>query len=94
MAEIRKASGSSGARGVVSIAQARAQRVAPVDRIDRVDSAGVSSRARELATAHEAVTAAPDVREGRIEEFQSLIERGAYHPDPREIAQRILERGI
>lgn len=94
MAEIRKTSGSGGARGVTNMAQYRGQRAAPVKRVRSSGSAGVSPRAREIAFASKVAAGAPDVRAERIQDLQSQIERGAYQPDPREIAQKLLERGI
>ena len=58
------------------------------------DTAGISEDARELSRAREAVEAAPDVRADRVRSLQQQIRNGNYNPDPREVAKRIMERGL
>jgi len=61
---------------------------APADRV------GVSSQAAELARALQHVREAPDVREAKIRSLRSAIASGRYEPDPRVIAEKILEHGL
>lgn len=65
----------------------------PGPAVEAVDRAGITEDARELARALEAVRSAPEVRELRVEALRRAIASGAYAPDPREIARRLMERG-
>ena len=90
MGEVRKTQRSSGT-GVVydfSAARQRAQ-AAPT-----VDSAGITEDARELARAFQNVMDSPEVRAERVRELKGQIERGEYRSDPREVARKILQRGL
>lgn len=60
----------------------------------RPDSAGITDGARELARAHAEVDGARDVRTEKVEALRARIASGSYQPDPREIAQAILKRGL
>jgi len=60
----------------------------------RPDSSGFSERARELSRAGVAVHETSDIRAERIRALRSQIEAGKYQPDPRAIAQSILDRGL
>lgn len=58
------------------------------------DRSGVSPRARELASAVEAVRAAPETRSLKVAVLRAAIANGTYRPDPHVIAREILERGL
>lgn len=58
------------------------------------DRSGVSDRARELASAEEAVRAAPETRSLKVAVLRAAIANGTYRPDPHAIAREILERGL
>ncbi|MCC7364555.1 MAG: flagellar biosynthesis anti-sigma factor FlgM [Dehalococcoidia bacterium] len=92
MSEIRKTSGS---RAVVyDIAKARERKEATATAAQPADATGISEGARELSRAREAVQQAPSERAERIQQLREQIARGEYNPDPREVAKRILERGL
>jgi negative regulator of flagellin synthesis FlgM len=94
MAEIRKSAGPSRTRGViVDLSAARARAVAPPP-VEQADGAGFSQSALELSHARAAVEAAPEVRTERVKALKRSIENGSYNPDPREVARKILERGL
>ncbi|MCC6383053.1 MAG: flagellar biosynthesis anti-sigma factor FlgM [Dehalococcoidia bacterium] len=93
MSDIRKTDTTSGTQGVVyNFGRARA-RTAPPSAAS-ADTAGISEDARTLARAQDAVERAADVRAARVNALRSQIARGDYHPDPREVARKILERGL
>lgn len=78
---------------VYDFSRAQARRAASATATP-ADTAGISEDARELSRAREAVEAAPDVRADRVRALQQQIRNGNYNPDPREVAKRILERGL
>lgn len=55
---------------------------------DRVE---VSSTAREFAALREAALGAPEVRRTLVESLRQKIESGAYEPEARAVAARMLE---
>jgi negative regulator of flagellin synthesis FlgM len=54
---------------------------------DRVE---LSGRSREMAKAHEAVAAAPDVRQQKVEEIKASIANGQYEVDADQVAQKMI----
>jgi len=78
---------------VYDFSRAQARRAASATATP-ADTAGISEDARELSRAREAVEAAPDVRADRVRSLQQQIRTGNYNPDPREVAKRIMERGL
>ena len=94
MAQVRKTSSSSAARGVVYDITQRRARTSASEAVSEGDSAGVSDNARALSHALQAVEAAPEARAERISALRQQIARGEYDPDPREVARKLLERGL
>ncbi|HMO53052.1 MAG TPA: flagellar biosynthesis anti-sigma factor FlgM, partial [Tepidiformaceae bacterium] len=66
----------------------------PAGKPGRSDSAGITSAARELGRALQAVEEVDAVRAERVEALRAQIQNGTYNPDPREIAKKLLEQGI
>lgn len=91
MSNIRKTSGSGAV--IYDLASAR-ERAGSPPADHAVDEAGISANARELSRAHTAVEHTPDVRAERVAALRAQIARGDYNPDPREVARKILERGL
>jgi negative regulator of flagellin synthesis FlgM len=56
------------------------------------DSVEVSSRAADFRTAMEALTAAPEVREGRIAEISQQLAQGTLSLDGSSLAEKLLEQ--
>lgn len=54
---------------------------------DRVE---ISGRSREMAKAHEAVAATPDVRQQKVEEIKASIANGQYEVDADQVAQKMI----
>ncbi len=54
---------------------------------DRVE---LSGRSREMAKAHEAVAAAPEVRQQKVEEIKASIANGQYEVDADQVAQKMI----
>lgn len=96
MSDIRKTTGGSAPRAVVyDLAKARSERAAASNGAQPGrDSSGISASARELNRARLAVESADEVRQERIQALREQIARGEYNPDPREVAKKILERGL
>lgn len=95
MSQVRKTSGSASTHGVIyDLAERRRQVEAADGATQGADQAGVSESARELARAHGAVEASPDVRADRVAELKTQIANGTYNPDPKEVAKKLLERGF
>jgi flagellar biosynthesis anti-sigma factor FlgM len=94
MAEIRKTASAPGTGAVIYDFPSGRARVIAAEPMERKDTAGITESARELARARDAVFAAPETRGLRIAELRSLIDRGAYQPDPKDIARRILDAGL
>lgn len=94
MAGVRKSSGTSAPRGVVyDLARARSGTVASEAPV-RSDSSGITPEARELSSALQAAEASDEVRAEKVRALREQIANGAYNPDPREIAKRLVERGF
>ncbi len=94
MAGVKKTSEAGAAGAVIyDLSRARAGAV-PAERIERSDSAGITGKARELASALEIVTESDEVRAERVQALKEQIANGTYHPDPREIAKKLVERGF
>ncbi|MCK9518528.1 MAG: flagellar biosynthesis anti-sigma factor FlgM [Dehalococcoidia bacterium] len=90
MSNIRKTSGSRAVIYDLSSARARSTSATA----DPADKSGISDDARELSRARGAVDQAQDVRAERVAALRAQIARGEYRADPREVARKILERGI
>jgi negative regulator of flagellin synthesis FlgM len=56
------------------------------------DSVSLSSEARSLAAARQAVEAAPDVREDRVAELKQRIARGEYDVPADTLARKLLKK--
>ena len=93
MTEVRRVSRSTPLGTLRLLGGQASQRVSP-RKAAPADSAAITGAAYELATAQGAVDDAPEVREGQVDALRQQIARGEYRPEPREIAERILERGL
>lgn len=93
MAGVRKTSGAGATRGVVYDLAQRAS-VPTAERGQRVDSSGITTAARELAGALQAVEESDEVRSERVKALRDQIANGSYNPDAREIAKKMVERGF
>lgn len=95
MSQVRKSPGSGSAHGVIyDLAERRRQVDGPDEAPRGSDQAGVSESGRKLAGARAAVEPAPEARAERIARLKAEIAAGTYNPDPKEIAQKLLERGF
>lgn len=92
MSDVRKASATSGAV-IYDLEKVRSERAADAPTAQG-DANAISEGARELSRARTRVEAADDVRTERVQALREQIARGEYNPDPREVAKRILERGL
>ena len=57
----------------------------------RGDTLEISTRARELAKARQAVDAAPDVRTEKVADIKKRIEDGTYTVSPKILARKLLD---
>lgn len=67
----------------VAAAQQRGQRAA--------DEVTLSDTARKMASAHEAVKAAPDVRQDKVDAIKQQIDSGTYQVSARVLAQKMVD---
>jgi flagellar biosynthesis anti-sigma factor FlgM len=58
------------------------------------DAVSVSSLARDLASITGELKKSPEVREGLVEDIRGRIASGAYEPDLRDVAGRLVWAGI
>lgn len=93
MSEVGKTRGTKPRRGVV-VDMASKRGSAGEGKAPPADEVAAKKRARELARAQATVEAANETRSGRVEELKRQVERGEYHPDPREVAREILKHGL
>ncbi|HQW50595.1 MAG TPA: flagellar biosynthesis anti-sigma factor FlgM [Tepidiformaceae bacterium] len=94
MAGVRKTSGPNAVRTTVLDLATHRTRAEALPPSDPVDLAGITPRGKELAGALGAVATVSDVRVERVLALREQIRNGAYRPDPREIARRLMERGF
>ena len=93
MAGVKKTSGASDARAVVhDFSKARPQAKSG-DSVECADTSGTPAE-RELAAARRIVEETDEIRAERVRALKEQIAKGTYHPDPREIARKLLERGF
>ena len=95
MSQIRKSSSAGPTGAVYDMSQYRTRTAsAAAQGVEATDQAAVSDSARELSKARGVVESSADVRTGLIESLRLSIAEGKYQPDPREIARKIMERGL
>lgn len=58
------------------------------------DTAGITDTARLLNEAQSVVNAAIDFRPSRVNELRLAIANGTYQADDREVARKLLDRGL
>ncbi len=68
-------------------------RIVQTDATAEAGTARIADHA-ELERALELVRGTSEAREAKIQALKAAIAAGAYQPDPREIARRILEHGL
>ena len=93
MSEVRKTSSTGAVVHDIGVARAR-RAAATATATPPSDETGISDGARELSRAREAVEQSSGERLDRVQELRQQIARGEYNPDPREVAKKILERGL
>ena len=54
----------------------------------------ISSRAKDMAKAKDVALRAPDVREDRVAELKSRIQKKQYHVSPEDIADKLLKEHL
>jgi len=54
---------------------------------DRVD---ISGRSKEMAKAHEALSATPEVRQNKVEDVKARLANGSYEVDADEVANKMI----
>lgn len=94
MSELKKSSGIGETRGVIYQFPTGRSRAASSQRGEGQDSAGLTGAARELSYADGLAKAAVDFRAERVSQLKDQIARGAYRPDPLDVAREILKRGL
>ena len=64
---------------------------APASNAAAVDSADVARAEALLAAILNTAKGIPDVNKARVAELQRAVQSGAYHANPRQIAEKIME---
>ena len=67
---------------------------APVGATAGSDAGQVSSAARLVAVAQEALAAVPDIRTDKVEAIKSQLDSDAYHPDGEAVADGIIKEHL
>lgn len=62
--------------------------------VSRSDSLELSSKARELNAARQAIAGTPEVRAEKIAKIRQALTNGTYRVDSRDIAHRMLVRSL
>ena len=74
-----------------AVAKAKAKAKSQSSSGDRVS---VSSDAKLVAEAAKAAMESPEVRVDRVEALRAQVQSGNYNPDPRRIAQKLVESDL
>lgn len=64
---------------------------APVAAASATDAVQVSSAARLVAVAQEALAAVPDIRMDKVEAIKNQLDADAYHPDGEAVAEGLIK---
>jgi len=67
---------------------------APVAPVAATDAVQVSSAARLVAVAQQALAAVPDIRTDKVEAIKSQLDSDAYHPDGEAVADGIIKEHL
>lgn len=94
MADIGPTSGAGNTPAVIYDFARGRERVEAHRREAATDRSGFTDEARELARARREVDAAGDMRQERVRALKKQIENGEYVPDARDVARKILDRGL
>ena len=87
-----KSSGVGSAQGVSSGTKTSGtSSPAPVGSTSGTDAVQVSSAARLVAVAQEALSAVPDIRMDKVEAIKSQIDADAYNPDGEAVAAGLIK---
>ena len=70
----------------------RAQQADTAPRANRADSVELSSNARRMAAARDAVQNTPDVRQEKVDAIKQRIESGTYEVPARVLARKLLDQ--
>lgn len=70
--------------GDKAASQSGAEAQAATDRVE------LSGRSREMAKAHEAVAATPEVRKQKVEEIKASVANGEYEVNADQVAQKMI----
>lgn len=93
MAGVRKTSSPTASRGLVYDFHKRPA-LSTAEPEDRLDSAGTTAHARGLSDTLHIVEESEEARAEKVRALREAIANGTYHPDPREVARKLVERGF
>ncbi len=86
-----KINGFSSLSEVAGLAASRYSSAARLDSAQGpADSVNVSTRARDIAGAKDAIAALPDVRSDRVATLRAVLASGTYHVPAHSVASRML----
>ncbi len=81
----------SSTQGVAGAKPAASSASAPVAPAAATDALQVSSAARLVAVAQQALAAVPDIRTEKVEAIKSQLDADAYHPDGEAVAEGLIK---
>ncbi|WP_306589842.1 flagellar biosynthesis anti-sigma factor FlgM [Geothrix sp. 21YS21S-4] len=88
-------SGSIGSsQGVSGAKSSSAPSVASVGSAPASDAVQVSSAARLVAVAQEALAVVPDIRTEKVEALKNQLDADAYHPDGEAVAEGLIREHL
>lgn len=94
MGTTRKRSDVGEVHGVIRQFPAGRVTTAVVGEAESGDRSATSPTGRALHRAIGIVDQSPEVRRARVAELREQLLKGAYTPDPREVAREIMQRGL
>lgn len=89
-----KSSGVGSAQGVTGAKASNASSSAPVAATSATDAVQVSSAARLVAVAQEALAVVPDVRMEKVEAIKSQLDADSYNPDGEAVAEGLIKEHL
>lgn len=89
-----KPGGIGGAQGVAGAKGPATRAAAPVSSVPLSDAVQMSSEARLVAVAQEALAGVPDIRMDRVEAIKNKLDADAYHPDGEAVAEGLIKEHL
>ncbi|MBI1753598.1 MAG: flagellar biosynthesis anti-sigma factor FlgM [Acidobacteria bacterium] len=89
-----KSSGVGSAQGVTGAKASGVSSSGPVSAASSTDAVQVSSAARLVAVAQEALAVVPDVRMEKVEAIKNQLDADSYNPDGEAVAEGLIKEHL